>query len=200
MGQTLPTQRRRLGVYERLKKNIGGVEKERIRRENLSDAELEAEFGHRQDYKDHIKGKKIEFKPFGGWNYSYPEEWMRNSSFLIWALVTLGSLAVDWREAAIILGGSLWAQETIKNDGQWSSGASWVHNVQAGYCIYHWLYRGNKKFLVWLGSVAEISGDIVAASEVWGEFADDAHVEGLIEGFAAGFVFDAMFKKKRPAL
>ena len=140
--------------------------------------------------------EKLAFRPFGGYNYSYTEKWMRTSSFTIWALVTLGSLAVDWREALAVLGGSLWAQETIKNS-QYQMGASWVHNVQAGYCLYHYWRHNNRKLLVELAVAAEGAGDLTA---YFGpeNFDDGAHVEGLGEGLIAGFILDYVFKKKQP--
>ena len=153
-----------------------------------------------EDYE--VKIKELEFRPFGGWNYSYDEAYMKYCSFTIWALVTAGSLAVDWREAAIVLGGSLWGQETIKNKGQFGSGASWVHNIQAGYCLYHYAFKGNKKMLVFLGVLAEATGDIGAVIEeqMKGEkmYAHDAHVEGVAIGLVAAFVLDKMFTKKQP--
>ena len=142
----------------------------------------------------------LEFKPFGGWNYSYGEKYQKYSSFTIWAFVTAGSLAVDWREAAIILGGSLWAQETIKNKGQWGSGASWVHNIQAGYCLYHYWFKNNKKMLVFLGVLAEAAGDIGAVIEekMYGtNYSHYAHGEGLVIGLISAFLLDQMFKTKR---
>ena len=144
-----------------------------------------------------IKLKKLEFRPFGGYNYSYTHKWMRTASFTIWALVTLGSLAVDWREALAVLGGSLWAQETIKNDPL-AMGASWVHNVQAGYCLYHYWMRNNRKLLVELAVAAEGAADLTS---FFGpdRFDDWAHVEGLGEGLIAGFVLDKfVFKTKQP--
>ena len=140
--------------------------------------------------------EKLAFRPFGGFNYSYPKKWMRTSSFTIWALVTLGSLAVDWREALAVLGGSLWAQETIKNYPH-TAGASWVHNVQAGYCFYHYWMHNNRKLFVELAVAAEGAGDLTA---YFGpeDFDDWAHIEGLGEGLIAGFILDYVFKKKQP--
>ena len=105
--------------------------------------------------------RKLEFKPFGGYNYSYSNTFDRNASFIIWTFVTAGSYAVDWREASIVLGLSLWAQETIKKK-EYSSGASWVHNVQAGYCLYHYWAKNNKKMLVFLGVLAEAAATSAA--------------------------------------
>ena len=145
---------------------------------------------------------KIKFRPFGGWNYSYGEDWERTASFSIWVAVTVGSLAVDWREAAIVLGGALWAQETIqmKTRGQRSMGASWVHNVQAGYLFYHMFIKGNKRWLVWLPGLYEGAADLVSWSQIWGEYADDAHGEGLVVGLISGYLLDQMFSKKRALL
>ena len=149
--------------------------------------------------KDDPNIDKIKFRPFGKYNYSYDEAWMRDASFSIWAAVTVGSLAVDWREAAIVLGGALWAQETIQIEqrGLRSMGASWVHNVQAGYLFYHMFIKGNPRWLVWLPGLYEGAADLVAASGIWGHFNDYAHGEGLVIGMISGFILDKVFKKKR---
>ena len=152
--------------------------------------------------------KKIAFRPFDGYNYSYDEAWMRDSSFSIWVFVTIASIGVDWREAAIVLGGSLWAQETVKKNGWalWgkkgahSMGASWVHNVQAGYLFYHMIFRRNKRWLVWLAALYEGGADLVCLSVVFGKFGNQAHAEGLLFGLMSGFLLDVVFKKKRPLL
>jgi len=153
---------------------------------------------------------KIEFRPFNGWNYSYTESWERDASFSIWAFVTLGSLGVDWREAAIVLGGSMWAQETVKKNGWnafkksekvWNTmGASWVHNVQAGYLFYHMIFRRNKRWLVWLAALYEGAADAICFSEIWGKYDNYAHGEGLAFGLMSGFLLDFVFKKKQPLI
>ena len=149
--------------------------------------------------------KRLEFRPFGGWNYSYEYEYMRNISFSIWALVTAGSLAVDWREAAIVLSVALYGQETWKNEGQWGSGASWVHNIQAGYCFYHYWGRNNPRFLVEAAALIEITADVMAKVEEWdtgGEtiYSHYAHIEGFTIGIMAGFLLDKLFTKKKPLI
>ena len=178
MGQQISSQRRRLPEFD-----LAAHEREI--------AQMQA--AHERDKANR---EKLAFRPFGGFNYSYPEKWMRTASFTIWALVTLGSLAVDWREALAVLGGSLWAQETIKNE-PYSSGASWVHNVQAGYCFYHYWMHNNRKLFVELAVAAEASGDLAA---YFGpeKFNDAVHVEGLGEGLIAGFILDKFVKKKQP--
>ena len=81
----------------------------------------------------------------------------------------------------------------------YSNGASWVHNVQAGYCFYHYWMHNNRKLLVELAVAAEGSGDLAA---YFGpeKFNDAVHVEGLGEGMIAGFILDYVFKKKQPLL
>ena len=144
--------------------------------------------------------RRLAFKPFGGWNYSYSEDYQRNCSFIIWAAVTAGSLAVDWREAALVLGGSLWAQETVKNSPG-SNGASWVHNVQAGYLLYHVYFRNNRRLLPLLGVLAEAAGDVGAVVQEYVlkhdvHYGHYAHAEGLAVGLVAGWLLDRGFKKK----
>ena len=148
--------------------------------------------------------KRLEFKPFGGHNYSYDHEYMRNISFSIWALVTAGSLAVDWREAAIVLGAALYGQETWKSDS-WGNGASWVHNIQAGYCFYHYWGRNNPRFLVEAAALTEIVADVlckVQELDTGGEqmYSHEAHIEGFTEGIMAGFILDKIFTRKRPLI
>ena len=144
--------------------------------------------------------ERLAFKPFGGWNYSYSKDYMRNCSFIFWAAVTAGSLAVDWREAALVLGGSLWAQETI-HAKSWGSGASWVHNVQAGYLLYHVYFRNNRRLLPLLGVLAEAAGDVGAVLQEYVlqhdvNYSHYAHAEGLAVGLAAGWLLDRFIKKK----
>ena len=181
MGQQISSSRRRL---------TGDLSPFQL---EMAQAEIEHE-QERAKYRAEVE--KLAFRPFGGYNYSYPHKWMRDASFTVWALVTLGSLAVDWREALAVLGGSLWAQETIKNYPH-TMGASWVHNVQAGYCLYHYYMHNNRKLLVELAVAAEGAGDLTA---YFGpvDFADATHVEGLGEGLIAGFILDYVFKKKQP--
>ena len=110
--------------------------------------------------KNDPEAQRLAFRPFGGWNYSYDKSWMRNASFSQWVFATVATLGVDWREAAIVLGGSVLAQETVKkkgfnlfkenDEGEWlAMGASWVFNVQLGYLVYHVLFKRNKRWLVW---------------------------------------------------
>ena len=46
-------------------------------------------------YDDFVKAypeyKKIEFRPFGGYNYSYGKDWERTASFTQWAGVTVST-------------------------------------------------------------------------------------------------------------
>ena len=154
---------------------------------------------------------EIAFRPFGGWNYSYSTKEMRDKAFVYWALVTLTTLGVDWREGAIVLGGSVLAQETVSKWGYnlfkekeepfaHGNGASWVFNVQAGYLAYHVLFKRNKRWLVWLVSGAAVVSDV----RLWLD--DDlitdhyAHAEGFVVGLAAAFLLDFVFKKRKAIL
>ena len=147
---------------------------------------------------------ELEWRPFGGWNYSYPEEWMRNTSWSIWASVTLGSLQVDWREAAIILGSALYCQENgiflTMDSSEEGMGASWVHNIQAGYLWYHYFVKRNRKTLVAIGTWMEIAGDVGSVSQIFGKYHDHAHLDGATTGFLAAFLLDKLFRKKKPLL
>ena len=146
------------------------------------------------------RAKRLEFKPFGGWNYSYEETYQRNISFSIWAAVTAGSLAIDWREALLVLGLALWGQEAWRND-KWGSGASWVHNIQAGYCAYHYFVKNNTRALVTVATLGEIYADIFCKVEELDSgvpmYSHYAHIEGFTLGMASGFVLDQINHKKR---
>ena len=144
--------------------------------------------------------KKLAVRPFGGYNYSYGEEWMRTASFSQWAAVTVGGLAVDWREGLGILAVSLAAQESKWKKFPGHMGASWVHNIQFGYLAYHVIFRRNYRLLVLLPALYEFCADLVAWSKIWGPFDDYAHLEGAVIGIVTGFVLDQVVKKKRPLL
>jgi len=156
--------------------------------------------------KNDPEAQRLAFRPFGGWNYSYDKSWMRNASFSQWVFATVATLGVDWREAAIVLGGSVLAQETVKKKGfnlfkenkdVWlTMGASWVFNVQLGYLVYHVLFKGNKRWLVWLASGYVGTANIVCFSQVWGKFSDYQHAEGFVVGIVAAFLLDFVFKKR----
>ena len=101
----------------------------------------------------------MEFRPFGGWDYGYDKEYQVAASWTIWALVTWGTLSIDKLEGAAVLAGSLayTEQVTAKGPRRWGNGASWVHNVQAGYCWYHYFIKGRRDLAVALGSWAEMA-------------------------------------------
>ena len=156
---------------------------------------------------------EIAFRPFGGWNYSYDESEIRDLGFAWWALITLTTLGVDWREGAIVLGGSVLAQETVKKWGYnlfqekevpfcLGCGASWVFSAQVGYLAYHVLFKRNKRWLVWLVS----GGAVVMNVNAWSYDArileetktnHYAHLEGFVVGVAAAFLLDFFFKKRK---
>ena len=154
------------------------------------------------DYKARIE--KHAWRPFGNYNYGYEERWENIASWTVWGAVTVGSLAVDWREALIVLGGSLWANEKghplVKPSNEYhlrSSGASWVHNIQAGYCLYHYWEKKPAKIFVELAVAAEGAADATAV--YMGGYADNVHFEGLLEGVVAAWVLDKfVFKTKQP--
>lgn len=173
----------------------------------------------------HGKDPRYDWRPFDGWNYGYGDLRDNTLSWSIWALVTLGSFQVDWREAAIILGASTYFQEkwgvnqlftdpsyralSPEEKAKWNAlyskpenkyhggGSSWIHNIQAGYCFYHWFFRNNKKLFVRLGVLSEAIGDTVSVSGIMGKYDDRAHGEGLAIGIASAFILDNVFSKKR---
>ena len=164
----------------------------------------------RGSYFDFKRGKSggLEANIFGKWDYGYPEDYQVISSWTIWALVTWGSFSIDPWEAAAILAGSFYAQENrdvltmlLFEDQEWSSGSSWVHNIQAGYCWYHYFLKGNNSWPVFLGSWAEIAGDLGAVAEEYsqdrGLYAHDAHYKGATLGMAVAYLLDIARKKRR---
>lgn len=149
--------------------------------------------------KNDPEAQRLAFRPFGGWNYSYDKSWMRNASFSQWVFATVATLGVDWREAAIVLGGSVLAQETVKKKGFnlfKENDVGFGMDVQLGYLVYHVLFKGNKRWLVWLASGYVGTANIVCFSQVWGKFNDYAHAEGFVLGIAAAFLLDFVFKKR----
>ena len=156
------------------------------------------------DFKRAEGGKGLEAKIFGKWDYGYGYDYQVLSSWTIWALVTWGSFSIDPWEAAGILAGSLYAQENedilnmlMFSKKQWGGGSSWVHNVQAGYCWYHYFVKGNKSWPVSLGSWAEITGDIGAVAQELIEnkgqmYGHDAHYKGATLGMVIAFLLDML--------
>ena len=112
------------------------------------------------------------WKPFGNMDYGYPKQYQTLSSFTVWGLVTWGSFSIDPLEAAALLAGAVaWSEYDVYNriekgkEQPWGTGASWIHNVQAGYCWYHHFVKGQRGWPVWLGSYAEITADLGAIVE-----------------------------------
>jgi hypothetical protein len=165
-------------------------------------------FEKRKDEGGHHHGDGWMFRPLGGWDYGYPNAWECFVSWTIWALVTWGSFSVDPYEAAGLLGATMYAQEQrewvedyLVGDKGMGGGASWVHNVQAGYCWYHHFVKGNKSFPLLLGSWAEVSADLAAVGvELYDRetynYSHKAHWMGASEGMAVAYVLDLLRRKK----
>ena len=151
--------------------------------------------------------EKYGWKPFGYVDYGYDKAYMTVSSWTIWALVTWGSISVDMLEGVAVLAGSLmWSEYNTKtyfSKGTlgWGTGASWVHNVQAGYCWYHYFVKGQRQWPLFLGSWAEMAGDLGAvAQEVFVSghpmYSHKAHYEGASIGMTIAFLLDIINPKK----
>ena len=145
------------------------------------------------------------WKPFGFVDYGYDHAYMTISSFIIWALVTWGSISVDTLEGIAVLAGSLlWSEyntrKYFKKGLGWGTGASWVHNVQAGYCWYHYFVKGQRQLPLFLGSWAEMAGDLGAVGEelLRGQkmYSHKAHYEGATIGMTVAFLLDMIHPKK----
>jgi hypothetical protein len=139
------------------------------------------------------------WKPFGNVDYGYDEQYMTVVSFTIWALVTWGSLSVDpWEASALLAGLIAWSESSTTET--MGAGASYIHNVQAGYCWYHYFVKGQRQWPLFLGSWAEMAGDMGAIAQ---ELMDDeelyshlAHYRGAALGLTLAFLTDMMRPKK----
>ena len=151
----------------------------------------------------HGKGpaEKWGMKPFGFADYGYPELYMTASSFTIWALVTWGSISVNPLQAMVVLVGALVYNEYKPKAGY---GASWVHNVQAGYCWYHHFIKGKTQLPLVLGSWAEITGDMGAIAEEMYQnkslYSHKAHYQGATVGFITAMLLDRFNFSAKPTL
>ena len=150
-----------------------------------------------------VPAEKYGWKPFGAMDYGYGEQYQSVSSWIIWALVTWGSFEINPLEAAALLGGSvLWSEKGARTPEamRWGTGASWVHNVQAGYCWYHYFVKGRRGWGVFLGSMAETAGNLGAVLQEYIEdsslYSHKAHYEGASIGIAAAFLMDMVSRKK----
>ena len=150
--------------------------------------------------------KRFEFKPFGSWNYSYPTQLETVAGAAIWILMTAGGLAVDWREAAIVLGVCMYLQERDLYVGRtYGCGNSWVSNVQAGYLFYQWWARNNKRYIVKGPALWGIFGGLGVYLYDWSidwEFhvAHRVHFTGFMEGIVTAFLLDKIFTRKQPLI
>ena len=136
------------------------------------------------------------WKPFGAADYGYST--LRNTvaSWSIWAAVTWGSFDVNPWQAAGILATALYVQEQRAKTNV-ATGASWVHNVQAGYCWYHYFVKKNKGWPVFVGTWAEISADSAAVFEEYvmktgANYGHRVHAEGAFIGFMAAWLLDRL--------
>jgi len=144
-----------------------------------------------------------DFKPFGGHNYGgYEYASDTVISWTVWLLATYGSFYIDPIEAGGILAGALYLQEHpeiwMDEDDEtfMGNGASAVHNVQAGYCMYHTFFKGRREPMIWVPAHAELFADIYCtyAEDTKANppilYAHDAHYMGMFLGMAAAFVLD----------
>ena len=149
-----------------------------------------------------LEPEKFGFKPFGGQDYGYRKLYGTVASWTIWALVTWGSFSVDPYEGALVLGAAVAYSEYAADDPKrrGTSGSSWIHNIQAGYCWYHYFVKGARGWPVFLGSLAELAGDTGAVVEEYLRgrrmYGHRAHLEGASIGMAAAFLLDVVNPKK----
>ena len=136
------------------------------------------------------------FKPFGGKEYSYTELYQIALSWTIWALVTYSSVKINTLEGIGVTAASLamneksWGLEGIPVGG----GASYAHNIQAGYCWYHYFVKGNQNGF-W-GAWAELIGNLGCVGQEFLEnkslYSHIAHYRGATYGMSIAFVLDML--------
>jgi len=177
------------------------------------------------------KREKYEFKPFGGHNYYYTFDVTYNPVILeiankynldpekmglyagrlnlaTWAFFTAGGLAVDWREALVVLAAGIGLQEAdFKYNifDRWGYGSSYCWNVSGGYVGYHYFVKRNKRWLPFLAAWFTAFADL---KPVFDEYvlkaglhvSHYAHFLGYVHGFLMALALDKWgpFKKKRP--
>ena len=135
------------------------------------------------------------WKPFGVADYGYDEPLDTVGSWSIWAAVTWGSFDVNPWHAAGILAAAVFYLEQYKARGVRATGASWVHNVQAGYCWYHYFVKKNKGWPVFVGTWMEIAGDGWAVVDEYivktgANYGHRVHAEGAFIGFMTALLLD----------
>ena len=140
--------------------------------------------------------ERFSFKPFGGHEYSYPSEEGISIplGFATWALQTAGTFGVDWREALVVLGVSVGAQEwgAITTEGM--EGSSFVWNAQLGYCLFR-ASQLNLHPFVKFTIVAGLAADLYGAQRSDVNINNKAHLQGLALGAATALLVN--LKKKR---
>jgi len=145
------------------------------------------------------KSGGMKIKLFGLWDYGYQTTEEIIGSLVTWFFVSWGSFSISKIESILILAIALYIQE-MKPAPYYQNGSSWVHNVQAGYCWYHYFIRGRRNWPVFLGSMSELLSDFgaIAGELNQGEFlySHKAHWRGASEGMIAAFLFD-MFRPKK---
>ena len=136
------------------------------------------------------------WKPFGNYDYGYDKKERTAVSFSIWAFVTYGSFSVDPFEAALLLGNALYQVEKRDYVKQpQGTGASWVHNIQAGYCWYHYFVKGNRTWPLFLGAWSELAVDVGVVALDEPAIDHKAHYEGASIGMGMAFLFDLLRRK-----
>ena len=172
----------------------------------LSDKDLEAmDKRTAQAMIDSKLSKKYEWRPFGGENYGYELGQLAQIALYVnnavWATTVGGALTVDWRAAAIALGGSIYLQETRydqksqvtwKQEDLWGDGSSYCWNVTGGYCTYHYFFRNNKTWLLFLTTWLTLTSDIGGVLNL-GKHPVSNYAHGL--GFAHGVVLALILER-----
>ena len=152
----------------------------------------------------------ISFRPLGGWEYGYSDDYMCYSSWLIWALTTWGAVSNDKFEGLGILAAAMYLNESksFRNNfihdsgerGELAGGASWVHNVMAGYCWYHYYILKKNTLPLKLGSWSELAGDLGAVAQEQltgvGGVSHEAHYNGGSQGMAIALILDKLRGKR----
>ena len=148
-------------------------------------------------------GRGIEFRPFRRNDYGYETDQQVITSWGNWLLQTYGNFALgDSRKAAGVLFGAMLFNDFLLDEFLTvGSGSSFVHNIQMGYNLFHYI---TQKTPSWTTAVCSGVGvfSVVIMSPLKEAYegkpfnegvAHDAHALGVALGLLSGLLLNANF-------